>query len=43
MRYANGGVYDGDSKDGKKHGHWFESVGDGILIGVNYDNGVKNK
>ena len=25
----------------KKHGQGFEYVGDGILIGVNYQNGVK--
>ena len=37
------GHFVGDWKDDKKHGNGFESVGDGILIGVNYENGVKNK
>ena len=34
-------IYDGDWKDGQKHGQGFEGGGDGIQIRVNYENGVK--
>ena len=34
-------TYGGNFVNNKKHGQGFEYVGDGILIGVNYQNGVK--
>ena len=41
MNFNDQLLYEGEFKNGKRHGSGFEGGNDGIQIGVNYQNGVK--